>query len=132
MPVCPSGVEFIIKESSENTNLSILLVLEIGTGCILYFNFLFYWSIIDVQCVSLWYTAKWFIYVCIHIFCFIFFFIVAYYKILCYTVGPCCLSIFCIAVCICQSQTPNLALPFPFTFGNHKFVFYICESVSVL
>ena len=68
---------------------------------------------------------------CIHIFCFIFFFIVAYYEILCYTVGP-CLSILCIAVCICQSQIPNLALPCPFPFGNHKFVFYICESVSVL
>ena len=33
---------------------------------------------------------------------------------LCYTVGPCCLSILNIAVCICQSQPPNLALsPFP-------------------
>ena len=30
---------------------------------------------------------------------------------LCYTLGPCWLSILNIAVCICQSQTPNLSLP---------------------
>ena len=30
---------------------------------------------------------------------------------LCYTVGPCWLSILNIAVCISQSQTPNLCLP---------------------
>ena len=63
VPTGPSGAELIIRESSENTNLSIFLVLEIGIGCILYCNLLFYWSIIDLQCVSLWYTAKWFIYI---------------------------------------------------------------------
>ena len=30
---------------------------------------------------------------------------------LCYTVGLCWLSILDIAVCTCQSQTPNLSLP---------------------
>ena len=51
---------------------------------------------------------------------------------LCYTVGPYYLSILYIAVCICLSQPPNLSLPPPFPFGNHKFVFEVCESVSVL
>ena len=32
---------------------------------------------------------------------------------LCYTVGPCCLSILYILVCICYSQTPNLSLFYP-------------------
>ena len=53
------------------------------------------------------------------------------YSSLCYTVGP-CLSILDIVVCICYSQIPNLFLPIPFPFGIHKFVFYVCESVSVL
>ena len=30
---------------------------------------------------------------------------------LCYTVGPCWLSILYIVVCTCQSQTPQLSLP---------------------
>ena len=42
------------------------------------------------------------------------------YSSLCCTVNPCCLSILCVVVCI------------PFSFGNHKFVFYVCKSVSVL
>ena len=29
-------------------------------------------------------------------------------------------------------QNSNLSLPTPFPFGNHKFVFYVCEPVSVL
>ena len=36
------------------------------------------------------------------------------YSSLCYTVGPCYLSILLIVVCICQSQTPNLSIS-PFT-----------------
>ena len=32
------------------------------------------------------------------------------YSSLCYTVGPCCLSIWYIVVCICYSQIPNLSL----------------------
>ena len=53
-------------------------------------------------------------------------------SFLCYTVGPCWLFILNIAVCICQSQTPNYPSSPPFPPGNHKFVFYVCESVSVL
>ena len=33
------------------------------------------------------------------------------YSSLCYTVGPCCLSILYKIVCICKSQTPNPSLP---------------------
>ena len=36
----------------------------------------------------------------------------------------------CIVVCICQAHTPNLFLSF-FSSGKHKFVFCVCESVSV-
>ena len=28
-------------------------------------------------------------------------------------------------------QPPNLSLPPPFPFGDHMFVFYVCESLSV-
>ena len=37
-------------------------------------------------------------------------------------------------VCICQSQSPNLSLlsPPPPRPSNHQFVFYICNSISVL
>ena len=35
-------------------------------------------------------------------------------------------------VCICQSQIPDLPFAPCFPFGNHKFIFKICESVSVL
>ena len=41
VPTCPSCAKFIVKESSENINLSILLVLEIGIDRLLCFNFLF-------------------------------------------------------------------------------------------
>ena len=40
---------------------------------------------------------------------------------LCYTVGLCWLSIINIAVCTCQSQTPNLSLRPTIPPGNHKF-----------
>ena len=40
------------------------------------------------------------------------------YSSLCYTIGPCCLSILCIVVSVCYSQIPNLSLPPPFPFGN--------------
>lgn len=44
-----------------------------------------------------------------------------------------CLVILYITVCICQSQTPNSSLsPPPVHFGNSKFVFKVCEYVSVL
>ena len=30
------------------------------------------------------------------------------------------------------TPTPNLSFPPTFPFGNHKFIFYVCESISVL
>ena len=78
-----------------------------------------------------------------YIYIFFFFQILFYYSLLqdieysilnklySYTVNPCCLSILCIEVCICQSKTPNLSLPtLSFSFVNHTFVSY--ESVTVL
>ena len=47
-------------------------------------------------------------------------------------VGPCYLSCLYVVVCVCSSQTPNLCLPSPSPFGNHKFVFYVWESVAIL
>ena len=46
---------------------------------------------------------------------------------LCYTVGPCWLSILYIAVCICQSQSPSFHLSLIPRF-NRKFVFHTCDS----
>ena len=43
-------------------------------------------------------------------------------RSLCYTVGPCWLSVLNIAVCTCRSQTPNLSPPPTFPPSNHKFV----------
>ena len=55
------------------------------------------------------------------------------YSSLCNTVGPCGLSILYSSVYI---LIPNYWFPssptFPVLYGNHKFVFYICESISVL
>ena len=55
------------------------------------------------------------------------------YSSLGYTVGPCWLSIKYIVMCVCYSQTPNLpSLPTAFPFGNHKLVFHVFGSISVL
>ena len=43
---------------------------------------------------------------------------------------PTGLPILYMAVCICESQSPNFSLP-AFPPGNHKFVFYVCNSISV-
>ena len=55
-------------------------------------------------------------------------------SFLCYTVGSHQLSILYIEsiVYICQSQSPNSSHHSPLPIGNHQFVLYICESVSVL
>ena len=53
-----------------------------------------------------------------------------WYTSLCYSVGPCWLSIIHILLCI----IPNLPIyPSPLLpFGNHKNVFYVCECISIL
>ena len=80
-----------------------------------YFTF-FYWSIADLQC---------FVNFCCKVtqlYTYILSFLYAFHNglsqdiecsSLCYTVGPCCLSVLYIVVCICYSQTPNLSLPPP-------------------
>ena len=40
------------------------------------------------------------------------------------------LTILYIVVCLCQSQSPSLS--HHFLLGKHMFVFYICDSISVL
>ena len=52
------------------------------------------------------------------------------YSCLCCTVGPQCLSILNVMVCIYYPQTPNSSHSLPL--GNHKSLLYACESVSVL
>ena len=95
-------------------------------------SFFFLLIEIDSQCyVSFKCTAQWLLY--------ILFQILFHYRLLqniefgslCYTIGPCWLFILYIIMCIIY-QLPNLSLPSPFPFGNHKFVFYVCESLSVL
>ena len=72
----------------------------------LFFKNLFYWTIVDLQhCVSFRCTANWFCYTYVYILFHILFrdglSQDIEYSSLCGTVGPCCLSILYIIVCIC-------------------------------
>ena len=72
--------------------------------------FIFYWSIVDLQCTNLCCTAKWLSNTCIYVLFLIFFFIMGYHgllNILCYELGPCCLSILNVTVRIFN---PRLAI----------------------
>ena len=67
---------------------------------------MFYWSTVDLKYhVSFRYAAKWFIYIYIYILFHILFRYRLLHDIECsslfYTVGPCCLSILYIVVCVC-------------------------------
>ena len=84
------------------------------------FNFILYWSIVDWQCcVHFKCTAKWLLYIHTYPFFFNSFPFRLLHNIeqraLCYTVGPCWVSLLNIVVCTCQSQTSNLSLPHPIT-----------------
>ena len=97
---------------------------------------LFYCSIVDLQyCVNFCCTAKWvsftYIYILFHILFHYGLLQDIGYSSLCCAVGPCCLSILYILLCICQSQAPNPSLPTSLPLVNHKTVLYVCESVSV-
>ena len=52
------------------------------------------------------------------------------YSSLCYTVGPCWFSY--VWYCVCVNPKLLIYLSPLFPFGNHKFVFYIYGSISVL
>ena len=54
------------------------------------------------------------------------------YSSLCYTVGPHCLSILNVIVCIYSPQTPYPSHCLFLPLGNHRYVLYVCVSVSVL
>ena len=88
--------------------------------------FFFYWSIVNWQgCVSFRYPAKWFSYLQIYVYSFSDSFPFRLlkdveYSFLWYTVGPYCLSILYIIVCV-NPYSPHRS----FTFNNHQFVFYI-------
>ena len=68
----------------------------------------------------------------IHIYCFSYIFHYGLlqdieYSFLCYTVGT-----FVYLLYTHYSVNPKfLVCPYPFPLGNHKFVFYVCKSVSV-
>ena len=49
-----------------------------------------------------------------------------------YIAGPSWQTILYTTVCIWQSQTPVPPFPLPLPFVNYKFIFKICEPVSVL
>ena len=54
------------------------------------------------------------------------------YSCLCYTVGPFCLPILYIAVCICFSQILNLSLPHPLSLLVTLSLFSISVSLYLL
>ena len=93
---------YLLKESQFLLPLgTVFFFFPLFLKIFIYFN----WSIIDLQCFRC--TAKWFsyTYICVYIFPFRFFSIIGYYKILnivslCYTVGPCWLSVLYMVVCI--------------------------------
>ena len=93
-------------------------ITAVGNPILTFKKYLFYWNIVDLQCcVHFFCIVQWFSYPYIYI---IFHILFHYglsqeieYSSLCYTVGPYCLSITDIILCICQSQIPSLSLPTP-------------------
>ena len=86
--------------------------------------------IVDLQCFR--YTEKWFSYICV---CVLFQILFHHrllqdtdYSSLCNTVGSYCLSILYV---IKLNINPKFLTCPCFPFGNHKFVFHVCESVSL-
>ena len=100
--------------------------------------FILYWIIVDLQCVSFKCTTKWFSYTYIHVS--ILFQILSPLKLLqnieysslCYTVGPCWLSVLYIVVCTRKSQTLSLSLPslFPYRFLQNIEYSSLCYTVG--
>ena len=103
------------------------------------FFFLVYWSMVDLQCFYLLLYSKVIqLYTYIYLLFSLFFQILFPYRSLqsieqsslCYTAVHYWLSVLYIAVCICQSQSPNLSFLAALLPYNQRFVFYICNSIS--
>ena len=111
LPFPPSGdlPNQGIKPVSPVLQADSLPLSHLGTPLIVVhfcFVFIFYWSIVDLQCcANFCYTAATHLYTNIHSLLILFFHFMVYprrfgYKSLYYTVGPCCLSILNVTVCI--------------------------------
>ena len=116
----------------------VYLEFHISNLDILFFNFKkFYWSIVDLQCCdNSCCTAKWFSYIFTQFILFQILFLYIFHRILgrvflCFIKVPCWLTTPYTRVHIPVSN-PNPFLPPPVRFGNYKFVFRVCNSVSVL
>ena len=103
-------------------------------------TWIFYWSIADLQCCAAFTcTAKWFGYTCTYIHYFWDYFPIQVITanwvefIVLYTIGPCFGYLIYIQQCMYVNSKFLIYLShLHFPFGNHKFVFEISESVSVL
>ena len=95
-----------------------------------FFNF--YWSMLDLQCVNFCGTANWFRYTHIYILSHILFFYGlsqdTEYSSLCYTLGPCCLSI--TNKIALHLPNPKLPVSSP-TLGNLRSVLCVHESPAL-
>ena len=134
----------VCLKTQDLQNTKILLVINSSRKYyvlifVLFFNYIFYWSIVDLQCcVSFRCTAKWISYTYTYIHSFYRLFSrIDHYRVL--SRVPCAIQQVLISYLFyiqqCLYVTPNLLIypsPRPFSFGNHKFVFEDCESVSVL
>ena len=95
----------------------------------------------DLQCYNFWckviqlyihiqlYTYKSDSVKHIYIFFFSFFSFIGYYMILCYIIGPCyLLSSYIVSINRILLVIPPYSLPL----DNHKFAFYLCETIFIL
>ena len=65
----------------------------------------------------------------IYVFFFSFFSFIGYYMILCYIIGPCyLLSSYIVSINLILLVIPPYSLPL----DNHKFAFYLCETIFIL
>ena len=129
----------LLQSCSEQSFISCSLSLFFLTALVFVCLFLnFYWSIVDLQCcVSFRGTAKVNqLYIYIYPLFFRFSSQVGHYRVL--SRVPCAIQqvlisyIFYIQQCVCVN-TNLLIYPSPSLHpGNHKFIFYICNSISVL
>ena len=101
-----------------------------------YLIFILYWSIVDLQyCVSFRYTAKRFSYTYTYIHSFFRYFShIGYHRIV--SRFSCAIQYVLVGYLSCVYVNPKLLnlslLPNVPSFGNHKFVFDNCTSVSVV